>query len=89
LRFQHGLVAEPLRGRLGLSLGRNVLAIQIKENRHCRLDLYNLSSHPIGAFAVGPTFEERTYRRGGNSARMLAILENVYAESTMQKMPSQ
>jgi hypothetical protein len=61
------------------------LEIQTKQDQHYRVDLYNLETHPVGAFSIGPTVEQRTYRRGGNSAQLKKALSNVYLESETQK----
>jgi hypothetical protein len=60
------------------------IEIQTKQNHRYRLDAYYLRTEPIGAFSVGPTFKERTYRRGGNSAKLKEALMKVYAESEVR-----
>jgi hypothetical protein len=57
------------------------IEIQTKQNQRYRLDAYNRFREPTGAFSVGPTLEERTYRRGGNSAKLKEALEKAYADS--------
>ena len=57
------------------------IEIQTKHNQRYRVDAYDRFHEPIGAFSVGPTFEERTYRRGGNSGRLKKAIEEAYAES--------
>jgi len=61
------------------------IEIHTKQNELVWLGTYNLPSEPIGAFSVGPTPNERTYRRGGNSDRLKEALEKAYAESETRK----
>ena len=61
------------------------IEIHTKQNEDFWLGAYNLAPEPIGAFSIGRTHMERTYRRGGNSARLKEALEKAYAESETQK----
>jgi len=61
------------------------IEIHTKNNERFRLGAYYLPSEPIGAFSVGPTFEQRSYRRGGNSDRLKEVLANAYAEFEAKK----
>jgi hypothetical protein len=60
------------------------IEIEAKNRKRYRLDLYNLFDDPIGAFSIGPTFERRTYRRGGNSAQLIRSLEKAYSKTATQ-----
>jgi hypothetical protein len=42
--------------------------------------LFNMPTPP-GAFAAGPTWEKRTYYRGGNSQRLREAIETALKES--------
>jgi hypothetical protein len=56
------------------------IEIRTKQGQRFWVGAYDVRSEAIGAFSVGPTFEERTYRRGGDSARLKESLAEVYAE---------
>jgi len=66
-------------------MGLARIEIQAKNRKRYHLDLYNLLDDPIGAFSIGPTFERRTYRRGGNSAQLIRALEKAYSKTATQK----
>ncbi|HQR08979.1 MAG TPA: hypothetical protein PLN21_19310 [Gemmatales bacterium] len=61
------------------------LEIKLKDGSAYRVDLYNLGEG-AGAFSAGPTFESRSYYRGGNSSKMIEVLSQAY-QDTIQTKP--
>jgi hypothetical protein len=57
------------------------LDIKTISGNSIHVELYDLGDDPVGAFAAGPTFESRTYYRGGNSGQLRIALEKALSES--------
>ena len=56
------------------------LRITLNDGRPFRVDLYSVSEGD-GAFSAGPTFEERTYYRGGKTSKLIGALEAARKDS--------
>ena len=56
------------------------LTVTSKDGRQLQIFLFKTGHRP-GAFAVGPTWEDRDYYRGGDSAALEKALEEAYEAS--------
>ena len=63
------------------------MEIQTRRGERYWLGLFWLYKDPVGAFCVGRTSKDRTYRRGGNSAQLIRALEKAYSNAATQKTP--
>jgi hypothetical protein len=60
------------------------LDIKLKNGDNFRVTLY-WPSEGAGAFSAGPTFESRSYYRGGNSEKMIEVINQAYKDTIQTK----
>ncbi len=60
------------------------LEIKLNNGSKYRVDLYQIREG-AGGFSAGSTWETRSYYRGGNSEKMIEIIEQAYQDTTQNK----
>jgi hypothetical protein len=62
-------------------VGTGDLHLKLKNGKTFYIELFDLQGAKIGAFAAGPTFETRTYYRGGNSQKLNQAISDLLKAS--------